>query len=621
MGNRDGRKMSVEDFGKILELGTVDSGSESLFCVQSKKDVKAHVMTLVIGVGESGNSALLKAREIADRKLYEGYSGHLRFLALGSRQEELAPLESRGIDTLSLSLPDVQKHLQDKIAGYCSGDPQVAEHGQVDIMILTGLSEETERGAFINTAVWAKHACPAPENVIVYGFLILPDSAHELVAFDKVLCSAKEPPYDLPFIMSGNFDETVDAVAELVVYLASDSGVLFYPQGFFANRFVFRGRKIAEIMSRRHITYSPAELPEDPFVYCSGGYAHASIPEKIVIPHVVGEVCRSLYVPSSDMGDAEPGAEPTAFCNRERPLNRQDYETAMRRLLGLTPNMVLKESSLWDRINWRMRSLCDPGENPVEISVHEIIEGNIGRYMQGFNVARGINSASEGMREVVMKELEMIKGNARAVMKSFGPRAMSCLYDGIGATDAQGVQEDFSDICLKTQIEHVMIQLRNQKRGIMPRSDDLHERFRLFGIIAHFGQAKLERWKLDTRVCARMNIRYGVAQKMLGDDGIWQTGFVNPLMDFLWDIERFADVLETMSEYYEAVGASLKSDDYKGFAIQGGDANGINLCLDARAYHWVKEKIRSKLANIRIQDVRDGLIDDFYMNTSAWTIY
>ena len=201
MGNRDGRKMSVEDFGKILELGTVDSGSESLFCVQSKKDVKAHVMTLVIGIGESGNSALLKAREIADRKLYEGYSGHLRFLALGSGQEELAPLESRGIDTLSLSLPDVQKRLQDKITGYCAGDPQVAEHGQVDIMILTGLSEETERGAFINTAVWAKHACPAPENVIVYGFLILPDSAHELVAFDKVLCSAKEPPYDLPFIM------------------------------------------------------------------------------------------------------------------------------------------------------------------------------------------------------------------------------------------------------------------------------------------------------------------------------------------------------------------------------------------------------------------------------------
>ena len=205
MGNRDGRKMSVEDFGKMLELGTVDTGSESLFCVQSKKDVKAHVMTLVIGVGESGNSALLKAREIADRKLYEGYSGHLRFLALGSGQEELALLESRGIDTLSLSLPDVQKRLQDKIAEYCAGDRVVGVHNQVNIMILTGLSEETDRGAFINTAVWAKHACPTPENVTVYGFLILPDPAHELAAFDEVLCSAKEPPYDLPFIMSTIF--------------------------------------------------------------------------------------------------------------------------------------------------------------------------------------------------------------------------------------------------------------------------------------------------------------------------------------------------------------------------------------------------------------------------------
>ena len=617
MGNRDGRKMSVEDFGKMLELGTVDSGSEGLFCVQSKKDVKAHVMTLVIGVGESGNSALLKAREIADRKLYEGYSGHLRFLALGSGQEELAPLESRGIDTLSLSLPDVQKHLQDKIAGYCANDPALAEHHQVDIMILTGLSDETERGAFINTAVWAKHACPTPENVMVYGFFILPDSAHELAAFDKVLCSAKERPYDRPFIMSGNFDETVGAVAEMIVYFASVRGVSFYPQGFFANKSQIIGLKIAEIMSRRHKTYSPAELPESSFVYCSGGYAHASIPEKIVIPHVVGEVCRNLYVPSADMGAVEPGAAPTAFCNRERPLNRQEYETAMRRLLGLTPHWELKKSSLWNRINGGMNSLCKPRDNPVEIFINDICCGNIDLYIRGFCIERSINSATEGMREVVMKEFERIKGNARAVMKSFGPRAMSCLYDGIGAPDEQGVREDFSDICLKTQIEFVMIQLRNQRQGVIPRRTDLLDFCRKFFLV--FARNELEKWIVGARRFALMNIRYGVAQNMLGDDGIWQTGFVNPLMDFLWDTERFADVLETMSEYYEAVGASLKSNVFKEFANQGGDANGINICRDAATYSWVKEKIRSKLENIRIQDVRDGLIDDFYMNTSAWT--
>ena len=65
MGNRDGRNLSIGDFNKILELGTIDSGSESLFCGRRKKDVNEHVMTLVIGIGESGNSALLKAREIA----------------------------------------------------------------------------------------------------------------------------------------------------------------------------------------------------------------------------------------------------------------------------------------------------------------------------------------------------------------------------------------------------------------------------------------------------------------------------------------------------------------------------------------------------------------------------
>ena len=620
MGNRDGRNLSIGDFNKILELGTIDSGSESLFCGRRKKDVNEHVMTLVIGIGESGNSALLKAREIAHREIYDGYISfftYLKFFALGSGQEELAPLECRGFDTLNLSLPDVQKRLQDKIAEYCAGDRVVGVHNQVNIMILTGLSEETDRGAFINTAVWAKHACPTPENVTVYGFLILPDPAHELAAFDEVLCSAKEPPYDLPFIMSGSFDETAGAIAEMIAYFASVSGVSFNPQGFFANRPVIKGQKIAEIMSRRHKTYSPAELSDPPFVYCSGGYAHASIPEKIVIPHVVGEVCRNLYVPSPGMGAVEPGAAPTAFCNRERPLNRQEYETAMRRLLGLTPNMVLKESSLWDRINWSMKELCDPGENPVEISIHEIIQGNVHHYMRGFAVEQRINSATEGMHEVVMKELERIKGNARAVMKSIGPRAMSYLYDGIGAPDKQGVREDYSDICIKTQIEYVMSKLRDQRLGIMPRRIEPPHLWRK--IITVFARDELEKWIAGARVYARVNIRYGVAQNMLGDDGIWKTCFVNPLMDFLWDTERFADVLETMSEYYEAVGASLKSDDFREFANQRGDANGINICRDAATYSWVKEKIRSKLASIRIQDVRDGLIDDFYMNTSAWT--
>ena len=317
------------------------------------------------------------------------------------------------------------------------------------------------------------------------------------------------------------------------------------------------------------------------------------------------------------MGAVEPGAAPTAFCNRERPLNRQEYETAMRRLLGLTPNMVLKESSLWDRINWSMKELCDPGENPVEISIHEIIQGNVHHYMRGFAVEQRINSATEGMHEVVMKELERIKGNARAVMKSIGPRAMSYLYDGIGAPDKQGVREDYSDICIKTQIEYVMSKLRDQRLGIMPRRIEPPHLWRK--IITVFARDELEKWIAGARVYARVNIRYGVAQNMLGDDGIWKTCFVNPLMDFLWDTERFADVLETMSEYYEAVGASLKSDDFREFANQRGDANGINICRDAATYSWVKEKIRSKLASIRIQDVRDGLIDDFYMNTSAWT--
>ena len=168
--------------------------------------------------------------------------------------------------------------------------------------------------------------------------------------------------------------------------------------------------------------------------------------------------------------------------------------------------------------------------------------------------------------KVIENEFASIIDNAQGIMKKYGPRVIEYLYDGTGNPDEHGVNEDFSAFCLKTQIEFV--------------------------------KNRFSEWK------------------EAGD--IWQAEFVDLMMNFLRCTSRFADVLEIISNYYEDVGKSLSADDFREFEDQSGNVNEINLCRDAGTYAWVKERVSSKLANIKVQDVRDELVDDFFMHVSSW---
>jgi len=547
--------------------------------------------------------------------------------------------------------------LQSKIAGYFATDWAPHKDLPLDIMILTGISGGNGSGTFIDIAVRAKKACPSPANVTVYGYIMLPDTAERFAADDtakkslhkngfaalkelesyesismetgrkelmpsnvsanNVELSSTNIPYNYPVLMSGDYFEAVGMIAETIVNAAADNGGTFSQASFYSNKDVERNNKLAKSVVSRHGILNKDACPEDSHMYCSIGYAQASIPEKIVIPHVVGSVSRKLYRPAADAAVGAAVNTATAFCTKEKSLSRQDYQNSMRYLLGLGPNQELRDSSLWGKLNARMDSFCRLRDNQVDISYDDAVSGNIRSFMNGYGTTGAINKATEQMQTEIVKEFEAIKTKAQKVMIDFGPRAMQYLYDGIGNPDEHGVREDYTEFCLKTQIEFVKNRFIDQKAGITPgRPEPLNAVQRL---IEHFVKARMDEWKDATRSCEEKNVRYGVCQNMKGANGIWQTTFVTPMTDFLWSTSRFADVLETIADYYEGVGKSLKTDNFQDFANQSGETNGINLCRDAGMYNWVKGKINSKLANVRVQDVREELINDFYKNTNAWT--
>ena len=107
--NRDLRK---SDFLHILEVGTVDTGFGTLFGVPQRRGVETNRLTLVISTGGSGKSAIVQALNIANQKLAEDYSTYVKFLVIDSASCELEPLRRMGIDTLHITSPMAEIHLQ-----------------------------------------------------------------------------------------------------------------------------------------------------------------------------------------------------------------------------------------------------------------------------------------------------------------------------------------------------------------------------------------------------------------------------------------------------------------------------------------------------------------------------
>lgn len=94
-------------------------------------------------------------------------------------------------------------------------------------------------------------------------------------------------------------------------------------------------------------------------------------------------------------------------------------------------------------------------------------------------------------------------------------------------------------------------------------------------------------------------------------------GYQSRVEHFIQNCSHFADVLESMTEYYETVGKSLDASDFTEFAMEMG-SNEVNLCSDQRMYEWIKKRVSQKVESIDPDGFRQMLIDDFTDHPECW---
>ena len=534
----------------------------------------------------------------------------------------------------------------------------------VDIMILSGVSGGTGSGTFMDIAAQARRACPEPMRVLVSTYLMLPDTVGKLAGSDankkslyrngfaalkelesymsipaeafreecfasqnaanSIVLRSTNPLVDYPVLISGDYDKAVSMIAETIVNTVADNGTVavnnnrsqFSQESFYSNIVTYRQNALAvNAVSDLGILKADA-CPEDSHSYCGIGYAHASIPEKVVIPNIVGKVNHMLYEPQAAEGVAAPAG--SAFCTRDRRLNRIEFEKAMRTLLSLDIRQSLTEDSLWKKVEPLLRSVSHVRDNQVQITIDDIVTGHTGNYMKGFSVERTVNEGAPKLQDAVDQMYAAFENQAKTVMQMYGPRVMEYLYWGIGNRGDDGREEDFSGICLKRQIERVSGKFVEEagNPGRDPgRVPELTIPEKVKEAITHSIQNE---WEGRAKIYAERQVNSRISEQMAGSTGAWRTHYVDNVGSFISKCTRFADVLDALTDFYTGVGRSLDASNFQEFSRTSGETNGINLCSDAEMYDWVRGRVSQKVSGINISNFKTALINDFYADPTAW---
>ena len=526
----------------------------------------------------------------------------------------------------------------------------------VDIMILSGVSGGNGSGTFMDIAAQARRACPDPTRVKVYAYLMLPDTAERFANSDNnkkslyrngfaalkelesymsipaetyreeyfasqnaangIVLKSTNPLVDYPVLISGNYYKAVSMIAETIVNTVADSGPGFSQKSFYSNIVTFRPMALAVDTVSDLGILKPDACPEDSHSYCGIGYAHASIPEKVVIPNIVGKVNHMLYEPQAAEGVAAPAG--SAFCTRDRRLNRIEFEKAMRTLLSLDIRQSLTEDSLWKKVEPLLRSVSHVRDNQVQITIDDIVTGHTGNYMKGFSVERTVNEGAPKLQDAVDQMYAAFENQAKTVMQMYGPRVMEYLYWGIGNRGDDGREEDFSGICLKRQIERVSGKFVEEagNPGRDPgRVPELTIPEKVKEAITHSIQNE---WEGRAKIYAERQVNSRISEQMAGSTGAWRTHYVDNVGSFISKCTRFADVLDALTDFYTGVGRSLDASNFQEFSRTSGETNGINLCSDAEMYDWVRGRVSQKVSGINISNFKTALINDFYADPTAW---
>lgn len=248
---------------RILQVGQVDVGNDTLFSRKDKLNISKDHLTLVISSGGSGAEAIREAIRTAKQKLHSDFSVYMKFIMVDSDGKEVTATEAQtgqsALQVLNISTPgaadrlryDVRKDFfksfvhkdynvtklgpdgsgrdrttgkikfydqaqggssndekfRGMISGLFTGDWADKKGLPVDIMILAGLSGGNGSGTFEELAAHARHAClqAGAVQVRVFGYLFLPDTVEN---FDK----------NNPDILSAIYSNGYAALKELESY-------------------------------------------------------------------------------------------------------------------------------------------------------------------------------------------------------------------------------------------------------------------------------------------------------------------------------------------------------------------------------------------------------------------
>lgn len=514
----------------------------------------------------------------------------------------------------------------------------------VDIMIVAGLSGGTGSGTFEELAAHAREACiySGAIYVRVYGYLFLPDTMEKFVEGDPdrlntlyangyaalkelesymsipaspgrteefysrdgitaIECNDAKPLFDYPILISGTYEESIRMMADLIVNL-STSGIVGL-DSFYANMPTAR----LSYLDGNNLTIGGVlknnVFPEDSRRYCGIGYAYAAIPKELVTANIVGNVCQKFY--QTD----ETGRH---FCTEENRMSRAEMETQIRRLFGFGTYDELNEMSLWDlKLKGALERCSRLPDNPVDITPHEVLAGNISAYMRGFQASVRIVEGTWELRSYLVDQVRLFKENARQVIRDYGPKAIELLYKGGGPYNQDGMLESYPELSIENMLNTARGELQKVRSKTIARPEF---RPQLLEIIRHAG---LTQWRADFQHAIQQEVKQEIAKNFFEPDGIWERKVIKPIEDFINQCRCFSNRLETLTKFYRNVGSSLEGD-YQRFLNESQSGNYINLCSNAKAYGWIQENIRKKMMGIDLEGVKRNLVDSFAENSEDW---
>lgn len=227
------KQQTQKEYQKMLQIGKVDVGNNTLFAKNEKVKIDKSHLTLVISSGGSGASAIKEAIRTAEQKLEQDFSRYMKFILVDSAENEITgakkQMVSSNLQTFNISVDGAQERMEyenrqsffrtwvsrdydvtqlgnhgsgrdrmtgkikfydtfegsyvdvkfrQKIRDLYNGDWTTFKALPVDIMILAGVSGGNGSGTYLELAAHARKACMeagATGDIRVFGYLFLPD--------------------------------------------------------------------------------------------------------------------------------------------------------------------------------------------------------------------------------------------------------------------------------------------------------------------------------------------------------------------------------------------------------------------------------------------------------------